>query len=391
MRVFPVKLPSGVRYWTVLDESLIVVPAADAFLRHVRFGQDGSELTTRTYAGGIALYLRWCARSGRDWRCGATDFGLFIVWLRHAGAAVSGLDPVPGAQVLAGPGARPVRSARRINAVLSAVRGFLAHAVSAGDAPAAVLPLLYDLADDRDLPVEARGEDNGMTWRLRARHRLHEPVTPVDRITDADIVALLLACKSARDRLIVLLMARAGLRRGELCGLRRNDVHVLLDSRVLGCDVERAHLHVRRRDNPNGAWAKSRRQRTVPLDFLTVQALDAYADERAGVTAAENSDFLLVNMFRAPIGAPMRPDAINELMSALSRRAGLGPAARPHQLRHAFGSNVADAGGSVDEIQQLLGHAWSSSTQVYLHPDPSRLRTAVDRVPSPRAIGDSTR
>jgi len=75
----------------------------------------------------------------------------------------------------------------------------------------------------------------------------------------------------------------------------------------------------------------------------------------------------------------------------LSRRAGLDPAPRPHQLRHAFGSNVADAGGSVDEIQQLLGHAWSSSTQVYLHPDPSRLRTAVDRVPSPRAIGDSTR
>jgi len=108
----------------------------------------------RRSAGGIVLYLRWCARSGRDWRCGATDFGLFIVWLRHAGAAVSGLDPMPGAQVLAGPGARPVRSARRINAVLSAVRGFLAHAVSAGDAPAAVLPLLYDLADDRDLPSD---------------------------------------------------------------------------------------------------------------------------------------------------------------------------------------------------------------------------------------------
>lgn len=391
MRVFPVRLPSGVRYWTVLDESLMVVPAADAFLRHVRFGRDGSELTTRTYAGGIVLYLRWCARSGRDWRCGATDFGLFIVWLRHAGAAVSGLDTVPGAQVLTGPGTRPARGARRINAVLSAVRGFLTHAVTAGDAPSEVFPLLYELADDRDLPVAARGEDHRMTWRLRARHRLHEPVTAVDRASDADIVALLLACRSARDRLIVLLLARAGLRRGELCGLRRSDVHVLLDSRVLGCDVERAHLHVMRRDNPNGAWAKSRRQRTVPLDFLTVQALDAYAYERAEVTEAESSDFLLVNLFRAPIGAPMRPDAINELMAALSRRAGLDPAATPHQLRHAFGSNVADAGGSIDEIQQLLGHAWASSTQVYLHPDPSRLRAAVERVPSPRAISGSLR
>jgi len=60
------------------------------------------------------------------------------------------------------------------------------------------------------------------------------------------------AC-SARDRLIVLLMARAGLR----CGLRR-DVHLLPDSAALGCQVPRAHLHVVRRDNPNGAWAKCR-------------------------------------------------------------------------------------------------------------------------------------
>ena len=52
MRAFPVRLPSGVRYWTVLDEDLTVVAEADAFLRHVRFGRDGSELTTRSYAGG---------------------------------------------------------------------------------------------------------------------------------------------------------------------------------------------------------------------------------------------------------------------------------------------------------------------------------------------------
>ena len=52
MRAFPVRLPSGVRYWTVLDEDLAVVAEADAFLRHVRFGRDGSELTTRSYAGG---------------------------------------------------------------------------------------------------------------------------------------------------------------------------------------------------------------------------------------------------------------------------------------------------------------------------------------------------
>src|SRR5664280_795713 len=65
MRAFPVSLPSGARYWTVLDEDLAVVPVADEFLRHVRFGRDGAESTTKSYANSIALFLRWCARSAR--------------------------------------------------------------------------------------------------------------------------------------------------------------------------------------------------------------------------------------------------------------------------------------------------------------------------------------
>ncbi len=44
----------------------------------------------------------------------------------------------------------------------------------------------------------------------------------------------------------------------------------------------------------------------------------------------------------------------------------------------------SDAGGGLDEIAELLGHASMSSSQVYLHPDPGRLRAAVERVPSPR-------
>ena len=244
----------------------------------------------------------------------------------------------------------------------------------------------------RDLPDVARGEDGRMAWRMRARHRLREPETPVDRASDEEIVALLRACRSARDRLLVLVMARAGLRRGELCGLRRGDVHLLADSRALGCEVARAHLHVvRREDNPNRAWAKSRRQRVVPLDFLVVQAFDTYEFERMRVAAAADSDFVFVNLFRAPIGAPLRPDAVGELLAAASRRAGLDPAIRPHQLRHAFASNVADAGGGIDVVADLLGHASVSSSQVYSHPDPSRLRAAVDAVPSPREQAGAAR
>ena len=78
-------------------------------------------------------------------------------------------------------------------------------------------------------------------------------------------------------------------------------------------------------------------------------------------------------------------------MSACSRRAQLPRAVRPHQLRHAFGSNLADAGSGLDEIAELLGHATMSSSQVYLHPDPTRLREAIDRVPSPRELAGPAR
>ncbi|MCW2917021.1 MAG: Recombinase XerD [Actinomycetia bacterium] len=271
MRVFVVRLPSGQRYWTVLDEDLRVVAVADGFLRHQRFGRDGAESTTKAYAHAIVLFLRWRARTGRSWQAGVEQFALFMTWLAHAGPSASGAEGggAGSGVLLAGPGVAPARSASRINGVLTAVRGMVVHAVSTGQGPAGLVPLLYEVADDRDLPEQARGEDGRMAWRMRARHRLREPETAVDRASDEEIVALLGACRSARDRLIVLLMARAGLRRGEVCGLRRSDVHLLVDSRRLGCEVARAHLHVvRREDNLNGAWAKPRRQRVVPLDFL---------------------------------------------------------------------------------------------------------------------------
>ncbi len=384
-------LPSGQRYWTVLDESLRVVTVADGFLRHQRFGRDGAESTTKAYAHAIALFLRWCTRSGRPWEAGVEHLGGFITWLAHAGEAPGAQEgPAGPGVVLAGPGAKAARSPSRINAVLVAVRAMVVHAVATGQAPAHLVPLIYEVADDRGLPEAARGQEGRMAWRMRARHRLHEPETTVDRATDEEIVALLRACRSARDRLIVLVMARAGLRRGELCGLRRSDVHLCGESRRLGCDVAGPHVHVaRREDNPNGAWAKSRRCRIVPLDFLTVQAFDTYELERMRLRQAADSDFVFVNLFRDPLGAPMRPDAVGELLAAASRRAGLDRAVRPHQLRHACASNIADAGAGIDVVADLLGHAFVSSSRIYVHRNSSRLREAVEMVPSPREHGPS--
>jgi integrase/recombinase XerD len=148
----------------------------------------------------------------------------------------------------------------------------------------------------------------------------------VDRADDGDVVAVLGACGSARDRLIRAADGPGRLRRGEVLGLRRSDVHLLADSRQLGCGTVRPHLHVvRREDTPNGAIAKSRRQRAVPLDFLTVQAFDTYEFERMTVPAAASGDFVFVNLLRGTVGAPMRLDAVNDLVGAAARRAGIDP------------------------------------------------------------------
>jgi site-specific recombinase XerD len=372
-RSFVIRLPSGVRYWTVVTDDLVPVAAVDEFLRDLRFGRDVAESTTRTYAGGIGLYLRWCASTGREWQTAAERMGAFMLWLRYA--------PSRGASVVTpGPGAKPVRGARRVNTVLAAVREFLRHQVRLGEVPASVLAQLYEISDDHDLPDEVRGEGSGLRYVAKARHRLSEPREPVDRATDEEVVALFTACRSARDRLIVLLLGRVGLRRSEAAGLRREDVHFSRDSTALGCRFAGPHLHVVRRDNVNGAWAKSRTERKVPVDFLVVQAHDQYVIERGGRPAAAHSDFLLVNLFREPIGQPMPPVAVNELLVRLTSRAGLGRNVHPHMLRHGFGSNVLDAGGGLDELQALMGHASITSSQPYIHPSQHRLREAVERV-----------
>ncbi|MEU6602488.1 site-specific integrase [Streptomyces flaveolus] len=299
----------------MVDDDFEVVEDADRFLREIRLARGRAELTTKAYAESLVLFFRWCVSTGRDWRTAARDMGLFILWLRWT--------PRNGGQrQVVVPGPKPVRGDTRINKVLTAVRMFLVHAVINKAVPASVLEQIYELSDDHDLPLAARGESGAVRHRLRAHHRLQEPETAVDRASDEEVVAMFLDCRSARDRLIMLLLSRVGLRPGQVAGLRRCDPHLLMDSRSLGCHVEGAHMHVVRRQNENNAWSKSKKSWVMPVDFLVVQAFDQYALERHERLGADGSDFLLVNLFRSPVGAPVSADAIGELCESLSRRGG---------------------------------------------------------------------
>ncbi len=317
-RAFPVRLPSGVRYWTVLDAGWRVAEPADGFLLHMRLGRDLAESSTKAYAISLALFLDWCEGAGMAWPQAPRALGRFVHWLRFDDPARAGPPDF----------SRPVRGERRVNCVLAAVREFFRHAAAEGLVEPGTLRALFEVADDRWLPAEARGEGTGRS-RLRPRHRLREPERAVEGLDDEEVLGLLRACGNARDRFIVLALWRMGLRRGELTGLRGEDVHFVPDATRLGCGVKGPHVHVRRRDNPNGAAAKSPRPRAVPADWLVVQAYDQYMSDRDACPAARSCDFLLVNLYRGQAGAPMRPGALNDLLAALSRRAGLARQARP--------------------------------------------------------------
>src|SRR5260370_13522724 len=228
-----VRLPSAERYWTVVDDDYRLVGEVDEYLRHLRFGRDCAESTTKAYAESLALYLRWCERSDRDWRTAAERLGAFVTWLKHT--------PSDPEAVSVGPGLPAVRGPGRINRILAAVRGFLRHSVAVGNAPVEVLAMLFEISDDRHLPVEARGENTRLNYVARPRHRLSEPEIRVDRASDDEVFALLGACRSARDRFIVITMSRAGLRRGEGVGLRRQGMHFLRGCSGLGRAAGRPH------------------------------------------------------------------------------------------------------------------------------------------------------
>ena len=77
-------------------------------------------------------------------------------------------------------------------------------------------------------------------------------------------------------------------------------MHLLPDSRGLGCPVVGAHVHVRHRANPNGALAKSRFPRTVPASDAVLAAYADYQHERAELVSDDGTDMVLVNLYHAP-------------------------------------------------------------------------------------------
>ncbi|WP_026533342.1 tyrosine-type recombinase/integrase [Arthrobacter sp. H41] len=354
-----VQLSSGRDVWVVVDSAWRVPEPCRVYA--LWLANAGRAINTqRSYQQKLAVFLSWAADNGVDWR----DLSLLDL-VRYKLALERAAD-----------GVRP-RSGKTINVYVIAAVQFLVfcsrHGYADPHLPSRLYqPVVLHPVTDRDggshrVPVVSR--------LLKAREITHHPTA----LNLADQERLLGHVRRPRDVLLVLLLLHCGLRIGEALGLRLSDVHFLPESTYAGCLERGPHLHIQRRANANGAWAKSPDARTVPV---TEQILDAYADyqdERLRLTGT--GDYVFLNLYsrNSARTGPLTYSSVH----ALFRRweAGTGVCLRPHQLRHTAATRWVRAGGvPIDVVQALLGHRQLESTQVYLHASAEDKRVAVAAV-----------
>ena len=311
----------GEQWWVVVDAELVVHGEASDFLRCLQ-GASLSPHTIRVYAGRVAAFLGWCEAEGVAWRTiSLPDLARFKHFLE--------VNPIRDGRY---------RSGSTVNAVLTAVCELLRFCARTGLIEPAVAERLSEPRWLRFTPPGFEAGESGQFRMVRARSLKARVETPFpDALTAEQSQAVLACCHRPRGRFVVVLLHDTGLRIGEALGLRREDMHLLPDSRSLGCAVVGAHVHVRRRANPNGALAKSRFPRVVPASDDVLAAYADYQAERAATLGADGSDMVLVNLYHEPLGAPMSYRAVKDFFDALAR--SCGSPVRPHMMRHTAATN----------------------------------------------------
>ena len=126
---------------------------------------------------------------------------------------------------------------------------------------------------------------------------------------------------------------------------------------------------------------KGRKERIVPVGRKAEQALRVYLDAREPVVAATRGDRRA--LFLSARGRRLSARTVQRRIHGLYRGAGV-EGQRVHSLRHTFATDLMDAGADLRAVQELLGHASLSTTQVYTHTSVQRLKD-VYRQAHPRA------
>jgi integrase/recombinase XerC len=164
---------------------------------------------------------------------------------------------------------------------------------------------------------------------------------------------------AARDRAMFELFYSSGLRLAELVGLDLNDVNLQSgEAQVTG---------------------KGRKTRIVPVGQQALAAIAAWLPQRLSLVR-DNTPALFISQR----GNRLTPRSVQLRLNRWAAQAGLGQHVHPHMLRHAFATHVLQSSGDLRAVQEMLGHASISTTQVYTHLDWQHLAKVYDQA-HPRA------
>jgi len=170
---------------------------------------------------------------------------------------------------------------------------------------------------------------------------------------------------AVRDRAMFELLYSSGLRLSELTSLRQGDVSFAdATVRVIG---------------------KGNKTRVVPVGSHALQALQAWLPVRESLPQRSDSALFLNQR-----GGAISPRAVQSRLKAWGIKQGLPLHVHPHMLRHSFASHVLQSSGDLRAVQEMLGHASISTTQVYTHLDFQYLAKVYDQA-HPRAKRKSSK
>jgi integrase/recombinase XerC len=293
------------------------------YLMHLEKERDVSPHTVKAYGRDLEAFSDFCDRHYGTWQWQTVDrLGIrgFLGEMQRKGLSK--------------------RSAAR---ALSAVRSFYRflqehHGVPNNIARAARVPKL-----DKRLPGYL---DRSQTERLFQWAE--------SRAGGAELAPI-------RDLAILELFYSTGIRLSELSGMNLDDLDLLSDQ-----------LKVR---------GKGRKERIVPVGSRAVLALRRYLDLRQPVVSRSGDDRRAVFVSRR--GKRLGPRGIQRVVHRLLDGIG-GDGLRVHSLRHTFATHMLDAGADLRAVQELLGHASLSTTQVYTHTSVERLKKVYNQA-HPRA------
>jgi integrase/recombinase XerC/integrase/recombinase XerD len=273
----------------------------------------------------------------RTRRAYATDFGQFASW-----AAAQGLTPQD-----VGP---------------RAVRRFIARLSQDGYAPStsarklAALRALF--ASQRE---HGQIEQNPADLVSTPRRADHLPQV----LSARDAARLLDGIGSAgplelRDRAMFELAYSSGLRAQEIVGLRAGDIDH---------DAEQVRVE-----------GKGRKTRLVPVGEPALRAVAAYLERARGALSSQAGPGAGTDaLFLSRTGRPLGTSDVRRRLRTWTTRIGAGEGISPHALRHSFATHLLDGGADLRSIQEMLGHASVSSTQIYTRVESSRLISAYAR------------